>query len=236
MGTLKKSAGFTIIEVMLFLAVSGALAIGVLATSTVGINNQRYQDAVNSFKAVVQEEFVNTTRVFNDRDASNTSCGGVEATVGASRCVIMGRLLTVDSSGAITRTNLIGQRGTGSEPDLDSQVITWYGPKIDTPSRQSDNINWGATPRRLQAPASFSIVILRSPSSGNVVAYTDTTLIQDDTRLGQFLSTASNSADKLMCIDPSGWTVAQMQGVVITARAAGPGGVEQRTVEDSECV
>ena len=45
----KLSGGFTIIEVMLFLAVSGVLAAGILATVGGTIGAQRYRDAVDSF-------------------------------------------------------------------------------------------------------------------------------------------------------------------------------------------
>ena len=49
----KLSGGFTIIEVMLFLAVSGVLAAGILATVGGTIGAQRYRDAVDSFMLMV---------------------------------------------------------------------------------------------------------------------------------------------------------------------------------------
>ena len=48
------SRGFTIIEVMLFLAITGLLAVGVLATVGNSINVQRYRDAVVTLQTEVQ--------------------------------------------------------------------------------------------------------------------------------------------------------------------------------------
>ena len=49
-----KSKGFTIIEVMLFLAVTGALAVAILVGSGVAIGQQRYKDSVNSLQSFIQ--------------------------------------------------------------------------------------------------------------------------------------------------------------------------------------
>lgn len=248
MGTLKHSAGFTIIEVMLFLAVSGALAAGVLATSTVGINNQRYQDAVNSFKALVQEEFVNTGRVVNPREGVGVCpapLGGVAAIPGASKeCIVMGRLMTISAGGAITRVNIIGKATTATETAAsDIDIFRSYAVAIDSLSQQTGEMSWGTAPYRSGGAQDVSIIILRSSLTGNILAFVKYgSIIQNETGLTEFIKDADNSGDfinttaRLICVDPSGWTVAQMQGVVIAPYAASPAAVEQRVAETSECV
>jgi len=64
----RASRGFTIIEVMLFLAVTGVLAAGILASvgSTLGL--QRYRDAVDGFSSYIQGQYGQTISVRNDID------------------------------------------------------------------------------------------------------------------------------------------------------------------------
>ncbi len=241
MGMQKNSAGFTIIEVMLFLAVSGALAVGVLATATAGINNQRYTDAVNSFKALVQDEFINTTRVVNTRQDS-VVCGDAESRpVGATECVIMGRLLSVDSEGNITQSNLIGTP-PNDDPVLgssDIEDIKKYSPHIDSTQQTTDTMKWGTTIQRRAAKQPVSVVVFRAPVSGNILAFVKTGVITSDRELNEgFINSTSefkNDTPKYICIDPSGWTIAQTQVIVIPAYAASPSVIEQRSAQGAEC-
>jgi type II secretory pathway pseudopilin PulG len=238
MGISKHSAGFTIIEVVLFLAVSGALAAGVFATSTVGINNQRYQDAVNSFTALIQGEFINTTRVVNAREGQ-APCP-LDSTVGqrgTTDCVVMGRLMSVNASGQVTLSNLIG-KSNGTSPTLDTQVIKSFTPKIDTNSQQTSTLSWGTTPSRGNTPRPVSIAIFRSPLTGNVLAFVqDNTEISTDGQLTNFVNSSAfrNDETHVICIASSGWTVAQSQVVLIAPYAAGPSSVEQRLEQGAEC-
>jgi hypothetical protein len=149
----------------------------------------------------------------------------------------MGRLMTVSDTGEITRSNLIG-KSDGTAPNNEVDVIKSYHSTIDVASQQTTNLNWGTTVQRAGVSQSVSVVIFRSPSSGNVLSYVKyAPAITTDASLEDFIDSAAfrNDETRLICIDPSGWTIAQMQAVVITPRAAGPSGVEQRAVEAAEC-
>ena len=50
--------GFTIIEISLFLGLSGFLAVGLMAGWSNSINRQRYNDMVSTFKSEVQQVFL----------------------------------------------------------------------------------------------------------------------------------------------------------------------------------
>ena len=102
----KLSGGFTIIEVMLFLAVSGVLAAGILATVGGTIGAQRYRDAVDSFADFIQGQYDKAVNVQNDIENHN-ECGlnadkdrivvsdSSTAPAGTSRvCMIVGRFIS----------------------------------------------------------------------------------------------------------------------------------------------
>src|SRR5438105_2731886 len=133
MGT-KTETGFTIIETMLFLAVTGLLAMGILVGSGVAIGQQRYRDSVNSLKSYIQQQYSEVTNVANDRtktwtcDANgNVTTGDATSSEarGTSDCVVLGRFITVDATGkGLTASNVIGVRGAGAEATSDIAEIT----------------------------------------------------------------------------------------------------------------
>lgn len=233
----KRTLGFTIIEVMLVLAVTGALAVGVLATSTAGINNQRYIDAVNSLKALVQEEFINTTRVVNNRQDPDLCPlpGTSNLPVGASECVVMGRLITVENGQDVTTSNIIGAPPTPAPVvTTDLQAIAAYHPTIDTSQQDKSVLNWDT---HIKNNESLTVMIFRSPLSGNIISSVkrDQALISS-TSLRNFVASsqfATISTPQVICLDPSGLTVAQAQAIIINSYASGPSSVEQKV--DSSC-
>ncbi|HEU4715394.1 MAG TPA: prepilin-type N-terminal cleavage/methylation domain-containing protein, partial [Candidatus Saccharimonadales bacterium] len=68
----KTQNGFTIIEVMLFLAITGMLAAAILVGSGVAIGQQRYRDSVSSLQSYIQQQYNKVINVTNDRDKSWT--------------------------------------------------------------------------------------------------------------------------------------------------------------------
>jgi prepilin-type N-terminal cleavage/methylation domain-containing protein len=72
-------SGFTIIEVVLVLAVSGFLLMIVLGSASVGVNTQRYRDSVNTLAAIVQQEFTNTTNPMNTKSVDEMCEGTTDA-------------------------------------------------------------------------------------------------------------------------------------------------------------
>lgn len=234
---LKKQVGFTIIEVMLFLAVSGALAAGVLGGSSVAINNQRYVDATNSFKALVQSEVIAATRVVNEAEGTS-SCiwdevyGTPVSTgpVATSNCVIMGRALAIKSGQTIVTANVIGKSDLDVDYPSDITAIEAYKPVIDTKSQKTSSLNWDT---HIQGNESLIVYIFRSPQSGNVVIRSQRnvastsidTLMSSGFKVQDILTLSSSKQE--ICVDASGWTAAQQQAIIINANASGPTGIEQ---------
>lgn len=227
--------------------------IGVLGSASVGVNTQRYSDAVNTFNAVVQQEFTNVTNVVNLKSIENMCGAGddSERPRGISDCAIIGRMMTVDGQGNIVRSNLVGMDpGTADDDDTELEVIRSYmgegRPIIDLASQEQDTMSWETKLERGNplAPTYASVLIVRSPRSGNVYSYvihSASSIITNDEQLrdsvSELISTspAPNSRDQYMCIDRSGWAVTPARAVKLAAYASGPSSVSITDTEGSKC-
>ncbi|HEX7484315.1 MAG TPA: hypothetical protein VF281_04120 [Candidatus Saccharimonadales bacterium] len=184
----KIDSGFTIIESMLFLGVAGALTVAILAGSGLAINQQRYRDSVNSLKSLLQEQYSEATNVVNDR-AGTEACANNAVIVsppdavtspqlrGTSECTIMGRFITIDSTGKLVNTSsVVGYHTPGAaEATSDiAEIKTNYKLGISSLSREEFDIAWGAEVVKPQTTTvmPFSMLILRSPLSGSIMTYT----------------------------------------------------------------
>jgi type II secretory pathway pseudopilin PulG len=177
--------GFTVIEVMLFLAVTGLLAVGILVGSGVSIGQQRYRDSVNSLKSFIQDQYNETTNVKNGRDSawacdSSTAVtedpGGTGQSRGTSDCVLLGRFMTVDASGTkINVASVVGYRGAGATAASDVlELQTNYKLGISPIDQEEKDVEWGAqiVKPKTAVPMPVSILIIRSPLSGAVMTFT----------------------------------------------------------------
>ena len=142
----EKLSGFTIIEVMLFLALSGFLLVGILAGTGSSIANQRYKDAVQDAVDALRDaySFVSDTQV-QLRDSGKGVCGGLTSTQfdsssiaqaynsgrGRTQCVVYGAVISINGD-KIQTTTLIGEdyadalkdsklehEGLSTKPDLE---------------------------------------------------------------------------------------------------------------------
>lgn len=178
MGT-SREYGFTVIEVMLFLGVTGALFAALMVGMNTGIAQQRYKEAVVGYSSLLQDQYNLATTVLNDRSNGYTCSGGIVSPSngvgearGASPCVILGRAVEMTQNGTVVRTSLvIGQEPTATGPIDDISVLLLYNPKLVSSldqTIQEHELDWGTSAKVVgQTGASeASLLILRSPSSG----------------------------------------------------------------------
>lgn len=255
MGT-SKQAGFTILETMLFLAITGLLIAGVLVGVSTSINIQRYRDSVTSFKSLLQSQYSDITNVQNDRDnswrcgvnATTTQSGSAQAR-GQSSCVLLGRYITI-TDGSYTIATVNGYEKASSTSGTDISILkNDYTLGLSTINQQTDSLEWGTSiawpssgggAKNPTTPRSIAILIIRSPSSGSIYTFTSDTVPPIDnvnnatlqamlvTGLGT-LGTFPSQASRTICIDSNGLVVTGNMAIYIHAYATAETSIETRS-------
>lgn len=167
--------GFTMIEVMLFLVISGLLLIGVLGGTYAAIAGQRYHDSVRSFSEFLRQIYgeVISPETLGAGASNNQAIYGKIAVFGledSSRnsdliytATIVGDVRVPTESGSfIGELSAVNATLFCGNNEQDSTVDT-YAPLWGAEIRNSDNRQFTG-----------SVIIARSPTSGTVhTAYTE---------------------------------------------------------------
>lgn len=223
--------GFTVIELMLFLAISGLLLVGLMVGVGNNITQQRYRDEVVSFKSLIQNQY---SEVLTPQNVSSqVICDGAAADDrGTTDCVILGRAIQIDNDGSrLTISNVVGSEPAEldfSKSDLDA--LKEYNPAVvQDDNRQVENLNdvirntkRGGTGG---GPASVTILILRSPVSGlmKVFGLTDMSNGLD-----------SPAANLSFCVGGDTGSMPR-QVVSLNPNIAGSGAITSRDANTGEC-
>lgn len=242
-------AGFTIIEVMLVLAISGSLVAGLLVGTGVSINIQRYRDSVVSLHTTLQNQYNRLTSVENDRSddwvCANGQVNQVESGGsgrGQTDCVILGRIVVIDDS-TITSASVTGS-GTvldaGVEGDL-ATIKASYQFGIIPSSIETSQLEWNA---RLAWPAQgleaeghtteetrhIALFFLRSPLTGLTYTFSSDTVTDIATiqpaDIQAMIVPGEGQRARTLCINSNGMTFNNDLSLFIQANAASPGAIE----------
>lgn len=229
--------GFTVIELMLFLAISGFLVIGIMAGATVAVNFQRYKDATNSFVNFVQGQYDRVANVQNNHEPNLqcTAASGIAVTptppvtVGAStECYIVGRLLSISDNGTKIRSEPVyATQGDGTGDDI--AVLSSAGLFLSSMSVDVDTYSpeWSTAivppkPTALTSMDGWNLLIARSPSTGSIRTFTT----MHFTSVQAMITDPLARADVTACVDPKGLTTVPSSGVTIVKDAASISGVK----------
>ncbi|MDB5179925.1 MAG: hypothetical protein JWN12_557 [Candidatus Saccharibacteria bacterium] len=225
--------GFTIIETMLVLAVTGVLIATLLVGTGSSINAQRYKDSVTTLTATLQAQYSQVNNVTNVRDTNGT-CGSTAIPVdnasgvapGQSDCVLMGRYVSIVND-TINAASILGYKKSGITATNDiTDITTNYQLGISTSSVTTTTLEWGASiawPKNGgedDAPAAvsptppqraISILIVRSPISGTSYTFTSDTVYDINTITSANLTammvantaTVPGQMQRYLCVDPS---------------------------------
>lgn len=242
-----KAAGFTIIETMLFLAVSGMLIIGLLVGTGTSINIQRYRDSVLSLQTVLQDQYSQVANVSNQLPPQALSCDSAASVSvdpssttsrGQSDCVILGRYVRTLNNTTLELSTVVGRApiaASAASNDITALQQFAIAPLPESVGTQA--IEWNAAIQRAgsTADASFSLLILRSPLSGVVRTFINPTESVSGGNIGSLVGATSLTNDLKICVDAGGLFGVKRMAVNVTKNATGPSGVETLGDASSGC-
>lgn len=243
---IKTETGFTLIEAMLFLAMTGVLAVGILVGSGVAIGQQRYRDSVNSLKSYIQQQYSETSNVINSRDTTWTcdGLGNIAESLpggeprGTSDCVILGRYITIDATGTkLTASNVVGYRQPGTinaSSDI-AELTTNYKIGVSPIDQEGEEVSWGAqvVKQKTTTPMPLSILIIRSPLSGSILTFSAEGM---QTNIGLLVTTGNMIQKRDLCVNADvGSFVGKRMEVRIDAYATSQSAVQIPPESDSVC-
>jgi prepilin-type N-terminal cleavage/methylation domain-containing protein len=245
--------GFTIIETMLVLAVTGVLIATLLVGVGASINAQRYKDSVVSLQSLLQSQYSLANDVSNARTANWTcnsnatpvpSAGGTAP--GQSDCVLIGRYLSI-VGGDVSSAAIVGyENSTASAPNDVAEINNNYTLGISSDSIDATTLEWGSAiawptsgtgAKSPTMPRAIAILILRSPSSGTSYTFTSDTVYDIKTMTSANLkammvistNTVPGQMERTICVDPNGVTVPEKTAVYIGQAASDASAIETRT-------
>lgn len=237
MGTLKPS-GFTIIETMLFLAISGALVTVVLVGTGASINEQRYRDSVTSLQAVLQDQYSEVSNVRNVEAATPLTCGTQTVSRGQNDCVLLGRYIVTTDNKTLRMSSVVGYVSPGVPLiGSDLAVLRQYQLRLLAQTTETYTIEWGSEllqPVNNQ-PALFSVLIIRSPQSGAIRTFIDNNSIVADSAIGGLVTDANLTQNLKTCVDAGGVVGSRRTAISVLAGSATPGGIEVLGQEAGGC-
>lgn len=233
-----KQVGFTIIETMLFLGITGLLVVGVLAGTGNSINVQRYRDSVTSLQSLLQQQYSEVSNVSNDHgldwscnDVAEVEPLGSNGSVsrGQSDCVILGRFITTNNNGkALSIKNVIGYPSSTSVAPNDIVMLKSYTVKISPRDQTVYEMEWDSSIVKPggNSAMNFSLLILRSPSSGVMRTFINPSIVVKDIDIATLIDQSALLQPVKMCVNPNGVFISGKTAVLIVANATNASGVE----------
>lgn len=235
------SRGFTVIELMLFVAISGALFAALMIGVNSNITQQRYRDSVLSYGSFLQNQYSDVLNTRNERTDQWKCAGGNVVPQpnagdprGTSQCVILGRAISITNNGSGYKTSaVIGVEPAQQSTEGDLETLAAYNPILsDSFDATSGTIDWEsslATPQRQPSMASF--LILRSPASGLIRVFASNSPLPAN--LSTAITAATATTPVTNCIE--GQTgLLPVESITVDPKIAGPTGIVVKE-NDTSC-
>jgi type II secretory pathway pseudopilin PulG len=227
----KRGGGFTIIETMLVLAITGAIGVGLFIGWSANVSTQSYKDGVNTLLAKLQTQYDDTYNMSNSRGKKIT-CGAAvvyddtatTSNQGSSNCVVLGRYILF-AHDKVTIKRIVGVDSASASQSSDLQSIKDFSPQVVADAAEIPDeydLPWGITLYKpddsAKPPVYKAMVIIRSPLSGAVYTYSLDTTSGVEPTVASVLNGA-NSQQTVLCLMP-GTSVAGTPMAITIAKDA----------------
>ena len=248
--TMTYKHGFTVIETMLFLAISGALTVAILAGAGFAVNQQRYRESVDSTIEVLKSQYADVNNVQNaERSASALHCNTTTAKVtdasgagagdprGWSDCMIVGKYIETTDGEELSVKTLLATENDSRDASgqfkykSSNDLVALEGYNIASLPTDDNTFSpkWEAS-LAAKAPAggdakTLGVMIIRVPTSGSIKTFvsTDVGAVHSDGM--KAIIKKDNIKDQIVCVDSNGLFDGPRRGVRIIADAASADGV-----------
>ncbi len=190
-----KRDGFTIVELIIFLAISGLLLTMAMIGSGNLARNARYSDSVNSFHSMMQRTYEEVANGVNTRQENEDDCvtgGGQSRAPGTDVCLLLGKVISFNYNNGTTATvryvtdSPVAYLTTGTP----QQQISASFPRVNDTASEVYELSWGASfqvasRETVPSVAAHNLMIkpgtnraiinnvafLRSPSGSQIIPY-----------------------------------------------------------------
>lgn len=232
--------GFTVVEVVLFLGITGLMLLGVFAGTNTLIANSRFQDSIFNLESYLQRQSEQAWNGVNPR--TNIKCSGSKVTSGndtpgTSNCLLLGRVVifrpsppaTTDQANVVEAYDVVG-----SEPSVPTLGLTndallkLYDPQTVPVSVERYEMPWGTYFRsgRRGASAVNAIAFLRSPTSSRQSTYHFQTADAGTSEIPiQSYINSANSAEANYCVNGVGGPLNRYRAAINFGVAQGSGSI-----------
>lgn len=247
---LSNKAGFTIIETMLFLSITGLLAVGILIGTGTSINLQRYRDSVTSLQSILQQQYSEVANVSNDNNGTYLCNGsGVSVALGSavprgqSNCVVLGRYITTTSSTQLSIKSIVGFQTITNPVSDDVAALGQYKLAVLPIDSETYEVEWGSSFVKPSLPLpggdmNFSILILRSPLSGVIRTFIDSSKVVAVTNFAPatpFVDQSHLGRSAKICVNSNGLFTGTRMAVLVNANATSANDIEMLGDATSGC-
>lgn len=238
MGT-QNTNGFTIIEVMLVLAITGLMLIGILVGTSAQITRQEYRSSVTALQSELQRQYSAVQNPENSREnADVASCGGAR---GASlTCFVVGRFV-VGNGSELTEYPVIGQNSIDSSSDISLPLTdgSQWRLRLDTAQKEDYTLRWGSTVSVNNTNGrTFSLLVLMSPNNGTLETYSETGHspgADHGALLGSVAGSPKRAAVNLCVVGGSSSSIGQALAVQVATNASSATGVVVPAQDEGLC-
>jgi hypothetical protein len=175
--------GFTVVEVSLFLAITGMLFLIAFLGTANTIRSVRFGDSGRATTAFLQRQYDDIINGLNQRTGAESCVAGNvipgSQPAGTSGCLLLGKLVIFQvNSPVITTYDVIGTEPANvNYSQTDTQLISAFQPRVVTSIGVGTyRIPWEAnisgTKRLSDNQGVNGLLLIRSPKSSRIVSYT----------------------------------------------------------------